>query len=102
MPDAPLQFALPRSVAAIIDLERVPKLARAAGGHDLLFKYHTAGHAVYVTCSRDVAVSLLESLRFRMSISAVRPEHLVEYVDAIARVQQALDLSATSPRRDVP
>jgi hypothetical protein len=92
MQDAPLQFALPRAVAAVIDLERVPKLARAAGGHDLLFKYHTAGHAVYITCSRDVAVSLLESLQFRISISAIRPGQMPEYVDAIARVQQALGL----------
>jgi hypothetical protein len=92
MQDAPLQFALPRSVAAVIDLERVPKLARAAGGRDLRFKYHVAGHAVYITCSRDVAVSLLESLRFRISISAVRPGQMPEYADAVVRIQRALGL----------
>ena len=90
--DAPLQFALPRAVAAIIDLERVPKLARAAGGEDLMFRYHTAGHAVYVTCSRTVAVTLLESLRFRISISAVRTGQMPEYADAVARIEQALGL----------
>src|SRR4051812_48371373 len=92
MMDAPLQFALPRAVAAIIDLERVPKLTRAAGDRDQLFRYHTAGHAVYVTCSRAVALSLLESLRFRIGISAIRPGQLPEYVDAIARIEQALGL----------
>lgn len=94
MDDAPLQFALPRSVAAIIDLERIPKLAREAGVHDLRFKYSIAGHAVYVTCSRELAVNLLETLRLRIRNSAVPRDYLPEYTDAVERIQQALGVEA--------
>jgi hypothetical protein len=90
--DAPLQFALPRAVAAIIDVERVPKLARDSGVRDLRFKYTSVGHAVYVTCSRELAAKLLETLRLRIRNSAIPPGYLSEYSDAVDRIEHALAL----------
>ena len=90
MNDAPLQFALPRVVAALIDIENLPRFARGAGVRDLRFKYTTAGHAVYVTCSRELAATLLESLQCRLRSNVLPLTHLPEYMDAVARVQQAL------------
>jgi hypothetical protein len=90
-----LQFALPRAVAAIIDVEHVPKLARNAGVHDLRFKYNLVGHAVYITCSREIAARLLESLRDRIRTAAVPRDHVAEYEDAVQRIQQALGVDTT-------
>lgn len=90
MDDAQLQFALPRAVAAIIDVEHAPRHARAAGVHDLRFHYKPVGHAVYITCSRELAVNLVEKLRLRISTCVAPPEHLPEYRDAVTRIQQAL------------
>jgi CheY-like chemotaxis protein len=90
MTDAPLQFAIPRVVAALIDIANLPKFARDAGVRDLRFKYTTAGHAVYVTCSRELAAVLLENLQRRMRSKVLPLTHLPEYMDAVAGVQQAL------------
>jgi hypothetical protein len=92
MKEALLQFALPRVVAALIDVEHIPKFARQAGVRDLRFEYSTVGHAVYVTCSRELAASLLVSLQRRMRGATLPIEYLTEYMDAVARVQRALDI----------
>jgi CheY-like chemotaxis protein len=90
MDDALLQFCLPRVVAAIIDVEHVPKFARDAGVRDLRFKYSSVGQAVCVTCSRELAANLLENLQRRLRSRVLPVKHLPEYIDAVARVQQAL------------
>src|SRR4051812_31017402 len=92
MQDAPLQFALPRVVAAIIDVEHIPRLARDARVRDRRFQYRAVGQAVYVTCSRELAVTVLESLQRRMRSAVLPLDYLAEYMDAVARLQQALGL----------
>jgi hypothetical protein len=92
MNDAPLQFALPRVVAALMDIEHLPNFARRAGLRDVRFKYSIAGNAVCVTCSRELAAVLLENLQRRMRGSLLPIEYLPEYMDAAARVQQALGI----------
>jgi CheY-like chemotaxis protein len=90
MHEAALEFALPRVVAAIIDIEHTPNFARLAGVRDLRFKYSTAGHAVYVSCSRELAVNLLDNLQRRLRSPVLPIRYLSEYIDAVARVQHAL------------
>ena len=85
-----MQFALPRVVAALIDVEHLPQLARRSGVRDLRFKYSTVGQSVYVTCSREIAVSLLENLQRRMRSSVLPLAYLADYMNAAARIQQAL------------
>lgn len=96
MEKAALQFALPRVVAAIIDVEHLPQLARRSGVRDLRFRYSTVGQAVYVTCSRELAVTVLENLQRRMRSAVLPLAYLPEYMDAVARIQQALGLKPES------
>ena len=97
MKEAPLQFALSRVVAALIDVEHIPKFARQLGVRDLRFEYHTVGQAVYVTCSRELAASLLESLQRRLRGATLPVEYLAEYMDAVVRVQRALGVEPGAP-----
>lgn len=90
MKEALLQFALPRVVAALIDVEHIPTFARQLGVRDLRFQYSTVGQAVYITCSRELAANVLESLQRRMRGATLPVEYLSQYMDAVARVQQAL------------
>jgi hypothetical protein len=92
MNDAPLQFALPCVVAALVDIEHIPNVARRSGLRDLRFKYSSVGPMVYVTCSRELAASLLHNLQRRMRGSLLPVEYLSQYMDAVARIQQALGI----------
>jgi len=96
MDNGPLEFAIPRVVAALIDVEHIPNRARGAGVRDLRFAYRIVGQVVYVTCSRDLAVNVLENLQRRMRSSVLPLTYLPEYMDAVARIQHALGVGVQS------